>query len=118
MEQLAPVVTMVVFAYAFGVVWHHVLERPSTHWLRMVGYPLVGIILGEGLWASYLVAGPEILGIHVVVALFATFTAVSLEAVVESRKVPFPFRFIENLTINGNKSRRKNARATASAKAR
>ncbi len=113
MEQLAPVAAMVVFAYAFGGVWYQVLGRPSTQWLRMVVYPLLGIILGEGLWASYLASGPEFLGIHVVVALSATFIAVSLDILLETLGVPYPFRFIENLSSNGNKSRKEKAEAAS-----
>jgi len=116
MELLGQLAVMVVVAYAFGTAWYHVLGHPSSHWLRMVAYPLVGIIIGEGLWVSYMVAGPELLGVHVVVALFATFLGVSLDIVVKLRVVPF--RYIENLTINGNKSRGKNAKVEASAVAK
>jgi len=118
MVQLTPVIAMVMFAYAFGTVWYRVLGHPPTDLLRMMAYPLIGIILGEGLWVSYFVAGPEVLGIHVVVALFTTFIAVSLDIAVESRGVIIPFRYIEHLAVNGSKKRRKNAESVASAEAR
>ena len=101
MEQLALVAAMVVFAYAFGMVWYHALGRPSTDWLRTMAYPLVGIIIGEGLWANYLPAGPAVSGAHVVVALFASFLAVSLDVILESGKAPFLFRRIQHLAMNG-----------------
>ena len=83
MEQLGPIATYIAFAYAFGLVWSQVLNRPTTNWIRMTGYPLVGIIIGEGLWAQYMVAGPEVLGLHAVVAIFSTFAAVVFDIAVE-----------------------------------
>jgi hypothetical protein len=82
MEQIGELAPMVVFAYAFGLVWSQILRRPRVEWLRMLGYPLVGVILGEGLWASNMVAGPSVLGVHVVVALVATLLAVGLDVAV------------------------------------
>ncbi len=83
MEQLGPIATYIAYAFAFGLVWSHVLNRPTTNWMRMTGYPLVGIIIGEGVWAPYMVAGPEVLGLHATVAIFSTFAAVVLDIAVE-----------------------------------
>ena len=83
MEQLGPIATYIAFAYAFGLVWSQVLNRPTTNWIRMTGYPLVGIMIGEGLWAPYMVAGPEVLGVHAAVAIFSTFAAVVLDIAVQ-----------------------------------
>ena len=101
MEQLGPIAAMLVFAYAFGGVWYHVLDHTPSHWLRAVSYPLMGIVLGEGLWASYLPSGPGVLGVHVVIALFATLIMVSLDVMVESRKMPFSLRHIQHWAANG-----------------
>ena len=83
MEQLGPIATYIAYAFAFGLVWSHVLNRPTTNWIRMTGYPLMGIIIGEGVWAPYMVAGPEVLGLHATVAIFSTFAAVVLDMAVE-----------------------------------
>ena len=115
MEQLGPALTLVVFA--FGMVWYHVLNHPTTNWLRMVGYPLVGIILGEGLWANYLVNGPELLGVHVVVALFTTFVAVSLDIVVQTSGGRFPLRYLQSLPISVSRNRRQDGKVKVSAEA-
>lgn len=82
MVQIGELAPMVVFAYSFGLVWYHILRRLPTNWLRMLGYPLMGIVLGEGLWASNLAAGPSVLGVHVAVALVATLLAVGLDIAV------------------------------------
>ncbi len=83
MEQLGPIATYIAYAFAFGLVWSHVLNRSTTNWIRMTGYPLVGIIVGEGVWAPYMVAGPEVLSLHAAVAIFSTFAAVVLDIAVE-----------------------------------
>ena len=82
MEQIGELAPMVVFAYAFGLEWYHILRRSQADWLRMLGYPLMGIVLGEGLWASNMVAGPSVLGVHIAVALVATLLAVGLDVAV------------------------------------
>ena len=82
MEQIGELAPMVVFAYAFGLVWHHIFRRQTTNWLRMLGYPLMGIVLGEGFWATNMVAGPSVLGVHIAVALVATLLAVGLDIAV------------------------------------
>ncbi|MFQ5872508.1 MAG: hypothetical protein ACE5JL_01710 [Dehalococcoidia bacterium] len=111
MEQLGPIATYVVFAYGFGFVWYHILDRPVTSWLRMPAYPLLGIILGEGLWATYLVSGPAVLGIHVVVALFATFAAVLLDVLVETGPIRKPIRYMMGLRVNVNVDGREQPKA-------
>lgn len=92
MEQLGELATFVVIAYSFGWVWHHALRGIDIHWLQMLPYPLLGLVLGEGFWANYLVAGPEVLGIHIAVALPATLVAVGLKGLVESVRGARGFR--------------------------
>ena len=106
MEFLAPLAAMLVFAYAFGNVFYHVVGRSKNHWLETMAYPMTGIILGEGVWVTYMASGPAIIGIHPVVALASTMIAVLLEGVVESREVRF-WRYLSNLriSINGKDTR-------------
>ncbi len=103
MEQLAPLAAMVVFAYALGTVWYHVFKRPKQQWLQVMAYPLLGIIVGEGIWVKYFMAGPTFLQVHVAVALVATFVAVVVEHVVESKDLGFLWRDMQHLrfTVNG-----------------
>jgi len=108
MEQIGALAPMVVFAYAFGMVWYHILKRPTTNWLRIIGYPLMGIALGEGLWANYMVSGPSVLGIHIVVALFATLIAVGLDIAVEKWQTAGGFNFnVKAGQQNGSATRSK-----------
>lgn len=84
MEQIGLLTTIVVFAYAFGWVWQHILRGVEIHWLQLLPYPVMGIVIGEGFWATNLAAGPEVLGVHIAVALVATFVAVGLKTLVET----------------------------------
>ncbi len=72
MEFLAPLAAMLVFAYAFGNVFYHVVGRSKNDRLQTMAYPLMGIILGEEAWGTYMSSGTEIIGIHPVVALLST----------------------------------------------
>ena len=84
MEQIGLLTPMVVFAFAFGWVWQHILRGVEIHWLQLLPYPLMGIVIGEGFWATNLAAGPEFLGVHIAVALVSTFVAVGLKTLVET----------------------------------
>ena len=84
MDQIGLLAPIVVFAYAFGWVWQHILRGVEIHWLQLLPYPLMGIVIGEAFWATNLAAGPDILGVHVAVALGATFVAVGLKTFVET----------------------------------
>ena len=113
MEELAPIAAMLVFAYAFGTVFYHVFGRPKKHWLQTMAYPVVGIFVGEGIWSSYMVAGPALWGVHPVVALFSTIIAVYLDGVVETREVSLQWlRKMPtfNISINGKESDKEHAK--------
>ena len=84
MEQIGQLAPILVFAFAFGWVWHHILRGVDIHWLQMLPYPVLGVVLGEGFWATNLAAGPEVLGVHIAVALPATLLAVGLKTLVET----------------------------------
>ena len=105
MEQIGLLAPIVVFAYAFGWVWQHILRGVEIHWLQLLPYPLMGIVIGEGFWATNLAAGPEVLGIHIAVALPATFLAVGLKYLVERARLTHGFRI--NVSMGSQNSNSK-----------
>ena len=86
MEQLVPLAMVGVVAFSFGSVAYRISGHQQSSWVQLMPYPLLGTILGEGVWARYMAAGPEVLGVHVVVALLAIPLAVGLDILVESRR--------------------------------
>ncbi len=100
MDQLGPVAAVVVVAYGFGAFWYHLLGQPHASWQRMLVFPLVGVILGEAIWVPYFAAGPQALGLHVVVALFASLIAVYVDIVHETGEI-FPSKTIRGFHLNG-----------------
>ena len=102
MEQIGQLAPILVFAFAFGWVWHHILKGADIHWLQMLPYPVLGVVLGEGFWATNLAAGPEVLGVHIAVALPATLLAVGLKTLVETYRQSKGFRI--NLSL-GDRNR-------------
>ena len=105
MDQIGLLAPIVVFAYAFGWVWQHILRGVEIHWLQMLPYPLMGIVIGEAFWATNLAAGPEVLGVHVAVALVATFVAVGLKTLVETYRSTKGFGI--HLSLGGQNSKAK-----------
>ena len=112
MEQFTPLVAMLVLAFAFGSMWYQLFGHTKTHWLKTMAFPLVGVIIGEGIWANYQMAGPEIVGIHPAVAVFSTMLAVWVEGVMESlgglqflRRIP-SFQ----ITVNGKTAHKQRAK--------
>ena len=104
MEQLVPLAMVGVVAFAFGSVAYRIVGHPKSNWVQVMPIPLLATILGEGVWAPYLAAGPELLGVHVVVALLAIPLAVGLEVVVQShRGLKFSFPGIPSLSIRLNR---------------
>ena len=79
MPELGNVAAYLVYGFSFGLVWYHLMGASNRDWLRMIGYPLVGVILGEAVWSTYMVSGPAVMGLHPVVALFSSFIAVYLD---------------------------------------
>ena len=84
MEQIGLLAPIVVFAYAFGWIWQHILRGAEIPWQQLLPYPIMGIVVGEAFWATNLAAGPTVLGVHVAVALVATFVSVGLKTLVET----------------------------------
>lgn len=112
MEQLVLLAMVGVVAFAFGSVAYRIVGHPKS-WVQVMPYPLLAIILGEGVWAPYLAAGPEVLGVHVVVALLAIPLAVGLDILVESRRgLKFSFPGMPSLSITLNGKGRKGQEAT------
>ena len=104
MEQLVLLAMVGVVAFAFGSVAYSIFGHPKSNWVQVMPYPLLVTILGEGVWAPYLAAGPEVLGVHVVVALLAIPLAVGLDILVESHmgmKLRFPGMPSVSITLNG-----------------
>ena len=53
------------------------LGRDTSSWMRMSAFPLLALIIGEGIYAQYLASsvgqGLVFLNVHIYVALIATF---------------------------------------------
>jgi L-cystine uptake protein TcyP (sodium:dicarboxylate symporter family) len=79
MPELGFVVFLVAMSYGMGVLWYTLLGRNYTGWMRMVAFPLVGLVIGEALWGKYLSgnmgAGLVFYDLHIYVALISTFIA-------------------------------------------
>ena len=77
MPDLGFAVYLIAVSYGLGVLWYTLLGRNYTSWMRMAAFPLLAIIIGEALYARYLAStvgqGLVFLGIHIYVALAATF---------------------------------------------
>lgn len=54
MPELGFVVYLVALSYGMGVLWYTLLGRNFTGWMRMAAFPLVGVVIGEALWARYM----------------------------------------------------------------
>lgn len=79
MPELGFVLYLLALSYAFGQLWYSIFEFRHEHWLRVMSYPLLGIVGGEALWAKYLASGPDFFGVHVLVAFVATLIAVLVD---------------------------------------
>lgn len=91
MPELAFVVYMLALAYGLGQLWYSVLDYRHDNWTRTWSFPFLGIIAGEALWANFLPAGPEFLGIHVLVAFVATLVAALVDLGIHAlRPAPAP----------------------------
>ena len=77
MPDLGAVAYLIALSYGMGVLWYTVLGRNYTSWMRMAAFPLLGLIIGEAVWVNNLSSNAEqglmFLGIHIYVALVATF---------------------------------------------
>ncbi len=77
MPDLGAVAYLIAISYGMGVLWYTILGRNYTSWMRMAAFPLLGLIIGEALWINHLSSNAEqglvFLGIHLYVALAATF---------------------------------------------
>lgn len=77
MPDLGAVAYLIAISYGMGVLWYTVLGRNYTSWMRMAAFPLLGLIIGEAVWTNNLASNAEqgliFLGVHIYVALVATF---------------------------------------------
>ena len=77
MPDLGAVAYLIAISYGMGVLWYTILGRNYTTWMRMAAFPLLGLIIGEGVWINHIAANAEqgllFLGVHLYVALAATF---------------------------------------------
>ena len=77
MPDLGAVAYLIAISYGMGVLWYTILGRNCTSWMRMAAFPLLGLIIGEAVWINHLSTsasqGLVFLGIHLYVALAATF---------------------------------------------
>ena len=80
---LGPVAYLLAVSYGMGVLWYTLLGRNYTSWMRMAAFPLLGLIIGEAIISRYLAGGVgrglAIYGIHIYVALIATFIAAMVD---------------------------------------
>ena len=100
MVDIGPVAAVLVAAWAFGAFWYHFWGHNHSSLQRTLIFPLVAVLLGEGLWAPYFVAGPEVLGIHIAVSLVTTFAAVYADIALETKGI-LPSRYIHGLHLDG-----------------
>ena len=75
------------FAFALGLLWYRALRRPHSDHLRMIGFPVLGIVFGETVWAANLSAGPEILRVHLLVAVVASLVTVYADIAARERSL-------------------------------
>ena len=77
MPELGAVAYLLAISYGMGVLWYTILGRNHTSWMRMAAFPFLGLIIGEALWVNQLSSnaeqGLDFLGVHIYVALVATF---------------------------------------------
>ena len=77
MPDLGFAVYLIAVSYGMGVLWYTLLGRNYTSWMRMAAFPLLAVIIGEAVYANYLASsvgqGLVFLGIHLYVALAASF---------------------------------------------
>ena len=83
MPDLGAVAYLIALSYGMGVLWYTLLGRNYTSWMRMAAFPLLGMIIGEALWINHLSSNAEqgllFLGIHIYVALVATFVGALID---------------------------------------
>ena len=77
MPELGFAVSLIAVSYVMGVLWYTLLGRDTSSWMRMSAFPLLALIIGEGIYAQYLASsvgqGLVFLNVHIYVALIATF---------------------------------------------
>ncbi len=77
MPDLGAVAYLIAISYGMGVLWYTILGRSHPNWMRMAALPFLGLIIGEALWVNQLSSNAEqglvFLGVHIYVALVATF---------------------------------------------
>ena len=77
MPELGFAVSLIAVSYVMGVLWYTLLGRDTSSWMRMTAFPLLAIIIGEGIYAQYLASsvgqGLVFLNVHIYVALISTF---------------------------------------------
>lgn len=79
MEMFTVLVMVFAIAYAWGTVCYQFLGYQRDKWYEVLPFAVSGVLLGEALWAGYFAAGPALLGIHPVVALFAIPVAITAD---------------------------------------
>ena len=84
MPELGFVVYLIAISYGMGALWYTLLGRSETSWTRMTAFPLVGVVIGEALWARYLSEnvgqGLVFFDLHIYVALVSTLAAALVDA--------------------------------------
>ncbi len=83
-ENVGFVIYLLALSYAMGQLWYSIYGRHVEGWMRLLSFPLLGIIGGETLWVNWatLAAGPDFFGIHVVVAFFGTLVATAIDMLI------------------------------------
>jgi len=83
--ELGFVLYIIAMSYGLGMLWYTLLGRNYMGWMRLGAFPLLGLVIGEGLWAKYLSdnIGPGLvfMGLHLYVALVSTFIAALVDVV-------------------------------------
>jgi len=83
MPDLGFVVFLVALSYGMGVLWYTLLGRNYTGWMRVAAFPLIGVVIGEALWAKYMtgstLSGLVFWNLNIYPVLMFTFIAALLD---------------------------------------
>ena len=79
MLELGFVIYLLAFGYALGIMWYHLFDYRVGDWMRIIAFPFLGVVIGEGLWVPNMASGPAFFGVHVFVAISASLIAVLVD---------------------------------------
>ena len=81
MVSFTTLTTILIAAYVLGSITYQLWGRKNMRPQEVLPFSIAGAFLAEGIWGAYLVAGPTVLGAHIVVLLFAVPFAVTTDVI-------------------------------------